>query len=89
MKEISNRVFYRFEPNLEENGLLIVFFRDTEEIYEMTEPYYLFLKCLEKNMDREEQVIFFNKKYPNLHVSEIEENLMVIEKDLKELGVIV
>lgn len=89
MKKISSRVFCRFEPNLGENGLLIVFFRDTEEIYEMTEPYYLFLKCLKENMDREEQIIFFKRKYPDLHVSEIEENLTVIEKDLKELGVIV
>ncbi|SKA73033.1 hypothetical protein SAMN05428976_101135 [Clostridium sp. USBA 49] len=40
-------------------------------------------------MDREEQIIFFKRKYPDLHVSEIEKNLTVIEKDLKELGVIV
>lgn len=86
MRKISNRVFYRFEPNLGESGLLIVFFKDTEEIYEMTEPFYLYLICLEKKFNLEE---YFKEKYPNLSILEIEENLVIIEKKLIELEVII
>ena len=55
MKNINNDVFYRFEPNID-NGILIVFFKKSNKIYELTKPYYIFLKCIENLEDNFDDV---------------------------------
>lgn len=39
--KLNKEVFYRFEPNIDD-GILLVYFKGSNEIYEMTESISIF-----------------------------------------------
>jgi len=88
MKKINVDVFYRFEPNLGNNGELIVYLKSSGALYEMTEPYYIFLKEIDKGYTFESLLNAYMCKYPTLTKEEIISCIETIEKELYELGLI-
>lgn len=86
MKKINKDVYFRFEPNLGDEGELIVYFKKSGELFEMTEPYYIFLKGIEESA--EELLSTFSEKYPSLKTEEILENIKIIKSELLELGIL-
>ncbi|MBK1468020.1 hypothetical protein [Parvimonas parva] len=83
---INNDIFYRFEPNID-NGTLIVFFKDTNKIYELTKPYYIYLTGLENSYKNIEEL--FLSEYNDLSVHEVKKYISLIENKLFEIGVLV
>lgn len=83
---INNDIFYRFEPNID-NGTLIVFFKDTNKIYELTKPYYIYLTGLENSYKNIEEL--FLSEYNDLSAHEVKKYISLIENKLFEIGVLV
>lgn len=81
MKKISKNVYWRFEPNFK-SAKLIIYFINEHKLFELTEPYYYYLRLVEKNSL--EEVINLAK----LADSNLLADLYKIESNLLELGVI-
>jgi len=88
MYKINKEVFYRFEPNLGDEGELVVYFKEANEIYEMTEPFYIFMKGIENNHSFNQLINIYIDRYPQLKKMEIVDNMHKIEDKLRELRVI-
>ncbi len=78
---INKRIFWRYEPNFK-NPKLIVYFIDKHKLYELTPPYYFYLKLIEKESVEELKAFLKYSKEDQLkEISELENNLL-------QLGVI-
>lgn len=87
-KMLSNKIFYRFEPNLSEDGTLVIFFMEDNTAYELTKPYYIFLHSIECGLTNKEMVSLYKDEYPELSNQEIEGSMNQIESTLIEIGVL-
>lgn len=85
---INKNVFYRYEKNID-NGVLVIFFKDTNKIFELTEPYYLYLDNLDKGNDNNYIENIFQKRYPDIELKEIKESILYIKNKLFDLGVLI
>ena len=85
---INKKIFYRFEPNLEDEGILIIFNIETDDLFELSKPYYEFLQCIEKGYNEFKQKNYFREYYPEISKEELDLSLTEIRKTLLEMGVI-
>lgn len=88
MSSINKNLFYRYEPYID-NGVLIIFFTKKNKIFELTEPYYIYLKSIENNLNFEQIYLKFKNKYPELDRENINKSLDYIDKKLHEIGVLI
>lgn len=68
---INKEVFYRFEPNFDKDGILILYFRNKNKLFELSKPFYIYLDGLDKQLTMEAIVERYKNEYTHLKSDEI------------------
>ncbi len=79
MIKINKRIFWRYEPNFK-IPKLIIYFIDKHKLYELTPPYYYYLKLVEKeSIEDLKSLLKLSKSDALSEITQIEDNLMKLE----------
>lgn len=81
MIRINKEVYWRFEPNFK-SPKLIIYFINQNKLYELTPPYYYYLRLVEKNSLEEMLELI------KLSDSNLLSDISLIKNNLMQLGVI-
>lgn len=85
--QISNSVYYRFEPEIN-GGTLYIYNRETKKIIKSQKIVYEVLRNVEKCKSREELLDVLQNMYSTYSYTEIESVVEKIITNLKELEII-
>jgi len=68
---INKELFYRFEPNFDKEGVLILYFKNKNKMFELSKPFYIYLDSLDKELTTEAILERFQNEYAHLTLEEI------------------
>ena len=85
--QISNSVYYRFEPEIK-GGTLYIYNRDTKKIIKSQKIVYEVLRNIDKCKSRQELLEVLQNIYSTYSYTEIESVVEKVITNLKELEII-
>lgn len=76
MMKINKRIFWRYEPNFKKPKS-IIYFIDKHKLYELTPPYYYYLKLVDKeSVEDFKNLLRYSKDDILSEIAQLENNLL-------------